>query len=237
MATPRHTSIDFSDASDEVHAGGESSPTVPQLMAAAAGDCFLFADGDDIVRHVLGPIEDVSGWHRDDVVGCRLADFILTEDQTALAEVIAGIIGGDNPGRTLLRIHRPGGGFTWIVGLGEVVRWKDGAPDLMAMMWSRARVPEHLLTHPAAAGDTHRAGEGDPGRGDHRPVCPLTQRQRDVLNALTQGLRNAEIARGLHLEESTVKFHLTRIFRELGVNNRAAAIIRARDLGWVDPPS
>ena len=204
-------------------------------MAAAAGDCVLFTDGDGIVHRVLGPIEEVSGWPRDDVVGCRLADFVLTEDQTALAEVIAGIIGGVNPGRTLLRIHRPAGGFTWIVGLGEVVRWKDGAPDLMAMMWSRARVPEHLLVQPAAA-DPHRAREVDPGPGDHRPVCPLTQRQRDVLNALAQGLRNAEIARGLYVEESTAKFHLTHIFRELGVNNRAAAIIRARDLGWLDPP-
>jgi len=51
----------------------------------------------------------------------------------------------------------------------------------------------------------------------------LTPRQQDVLNLIVGGKSNKEIARALKLGEGTVKVHVAALFRNLGVNRRAAA--------------
>ncbi|MBX3159066.1 MAG: response regulator transcription factor [Deltaproteobacteria bacterium] len=53
---------------------------------------------------------------------------------------------------------------------------------------------------------------------------PLTGRQREVLGMVVQGLVNQEIADTLGASESTVRAHLTAIYRQLGVRNRAQAV-------------
>jgi len=52
----------------------------------------------------------------------------------------------------------------------------------------------------------------------------LTASEQRVLDALARGLTNKEIAADLWLTEQTVKFHLTRIYRRLGVANRTEAV-------------
>ena len=51
----------------------------------------------------------------------------------------------------------------------------------------------------------------------------LSPRQQDVLNLIVGGKSNKEIARALKLGEGTVKVHVAALFRNLGVNRRAAA--------------
>jgi two-component system, NarL family, response regulator DevR len=51
----------------------------------------------------------------------------------------------------------------------------------------------------------------------------LTPKERQVLEHLTQDLSNAEIGRALWLSQQTVKFHLTNVYRKLGVTNRTEA--------------
>jgi DNA-binding NarL/FixJ family response regulator len=60
------------------------------------------------------------------------------------------------------------------------------------------------------------------------PGESLTPRERDVLELVAQGRSNAEVARRLWVTEETVKFHLTRIYRKLGVSNRTEAARRAQ---------
>ncbi|NJD58112.1 MAG: DNA-binding response regulator [Anaerolineales bacterium] len=51
----------------------------------------------------------------------------------------------------------------------------------------------------------------------------LTQTERRILAALTEGMTNEEISRQLSISVSTVKFHLTNIFSKLGARNRVEA--------------
>ena len=52
----------------------------------------------------------------------------------------------------------------------------------------------------------------------------LSEREREVLALLVDGLMNKEIARRLAVSERTVKFHVGSILAKLGVPNRAAAV-------------
>ncbi len=58
----------------------------------------------------------------------------------------------------------------------------------------------------------------------------LTLRQRRVLELLSTGLSNKQIARALDISEITVKAHVSAIFRKLGVSNRVQAGLEARRL-------
>ncbi len=58
----------------------------------------------------------------------------------------------------------------------------------------------------------------------------LSKRELEVLQALSKGLTNKEIARKLFLSVNTVKVHTNRIYRKLGANSRTDAIAKARNL-------
>ena len=59
----------------------------------------------------------------------------------------------------------------------------------------------------------------------------LTDREREILSLIAQGLSNAEIADRLTLSVKTVHNHTSHIFNKLQVTDRAKAIVRARQAG------
>ncbi|HEY4348491.1 MAG TPA: response regulator transcription factor [Gaiellaceae bacterium] len=64
----------------------------------------------------------------------------------------------------------------------------------------------------------------------------LTARELAILTALAQGKSNAAIAKELWVAPQTVKFHLTNIYRKLGVANRTEAARYAYQQGLVESP-
>lgn len=69
------------------------------------------------------------------------------------------------------------------------------------------------------------------GRPDDRPMAPppqLSPRQVEVLRLLEQGRSTKQIAAELHLSTETVRNHIRRLFRALGVNSRLEAVAAAR---------
>ena len=67
--------------------------------------------------------------------------------------------------------------------------------------------------------------------GRAEPFPELTRRERDVLELVAQGRRNAAVGQTLGLAPKTVANHLSSIFAKLQVTDRSAAIVRARDGG------
>ena len=65
------------------------------------------------------------------------------------------------------------------------------------------------------------------------PAELFTNRELDVLSLLAQRLADKEIAERLVLSPLTVKKHMQRIYRKLGVDNRRAAVAKARSLGLI----
>ncbi|MFF2025635.1 response regulator [Streptomyces sp. NPDC058171] len=62
-------------------------------------------------------------------------------------------------------------------------------------------------------------------------VAQLSDRERDVLALLGEGLSNADTGRRLHMSEATVKTYVSRILAKLECDNRVQAALLARDAG------
>jgi DNA-binding NarL/FixJ family response regulator len=63
----------------------------------------------------------------------------------------------------------------------------------------------------------------------------LTQREHEVLALIARGMCNSEIAGELYLSQATVKTHVARVLRKMGLRDRTQAVVAAYDLGLVRP--
>ena len=102
--------------------------------------------------------------------------------------------------------------------------------------------PEELINgiRAAARGDApvspKAARELIEERASRRPLDELTQRERDVLTLVGQGMQNKQIAWRLGITEKTVKAHLGSVFDRLGVQDRTQAAIWAQKHGLTQSP-
>ncbi|MDP2698756.1 response regulator transcription factor [Thalassospira sp.] len=104
--------------------------------------------------------------------------------------------------------------------IGEAVRTVlDGG------MWMPDWAREALENGPLDDDTTHLA----------QKIGQLTPQQLRVLNMLTEGKLNKQIAYELDVTEATVKAHVSAILRKLGVHSRTQAVIMARELQLQEP--
>lgn len=69
-----------------------------------------------------------------------------------------------------------------------------------------------------------RSKEVDP---EQAKIASLTEREREVIALICEGLQNKAIGQRLFISETTVRHHLTSIFNKLGVENRLELVIYA----------
>jgi DNA-binding NarL/FixJ family response regulator len=93
--------------------------------------------------------------------------------------------------------------------------------DLPAVIRQAAEGTVYYPPPPAAAPATKDAAD-------------LTERERTILGAVMRGLSNKAISQEFWVTEQTVKFHLSNVYRKLGVPNRTAAARFAHEHGLID---
>lgn len=69
------------------------------------------------------------------------------------------------------------------------------------------------------------------------PELHLTPREKELVEWVAHGLTNQQIARRMHLSEGSVKQYLSRVLGKFGVASRTQVLVRAIQLGVVDPGS
>src|SRR3954469_2426968 len=170
------------------------------------------------------------------------------------AEVLP-LIGQTNPDLVLLDLRMPlMDGLTCL----ELIRRRY--PRVLVVMMSASADPEHIqgaLRRGASAfivksidprdigaalrqamnGSVYNAigmVELDPASAGR--AQGLTERELEILTGVASGRSNQAIAKELWVTEQTVKFHLTNIYRKLGVTNRTAAARSAYQYGLVESP-
>jgi DNA-binding NarL/FixJ family response regulator len=120
---------------------------------------------------------------------------------------------------------------TWAEAGAHAIVDRNGSPtELAAILLAVSR--GETLCSPRVAGTLLRCVQSllranRPGPGPSR----LTQRERDILLLIGDGLTNKEIARHLHLQVPTVKNHVHSIFQKLEVSSRAMAVSVALSIG------
>jgi DNA-binding NarL/FixJ family response regulator len=87
---------------------------------------------------------------------------------------------------------------------------------LKGEVWVGRKLIPHLLEELATASERQRAASTE---RDHR-LERVTPRERQIVELLSAGASNKEIAKRLNVTERTVKAHLTSIFRKLGISGR-----------------
>jgi DNA-binding NarL/FixJ family response regulator len=112
-----------------------------------------------------------------------------------------------------------------LAGANAYVLKSVGATDVAAVLRqvSAGGAVFHAPSRPGAT-------EGSDG-GSHAPL--LTERERAILTAVAGGKTSKVISSELWVSEHTVKFHLTNIYRKLGVSNRSGAIRYAYEHGLI----
>ncbi|RME84935.1 MAG: DNA-binding response regulator [Caldilineae bacterium] len=93
----------------------------------------------------------------------------------------------------------------------------DGGEFLPEALWN-------LIDDQPLHGDAPDRASGDTGIG---------RRQMEVLDLLNEGLSNKQIAAVLSVSEATVKYHVTLLFRALGVKSRTACVREAQRRGII----
>ncbi|WP_030622311.1 response regulator [Streptomyces sclerotialus] len=106
----------------------------------------------------------------------------------------------------------------------HAVRVVAAGNALLAPEVTKRLITEFVRQRPSAARPHCDAGE-------------LTTREAEVLTLIARGLSNADIAQRLTISNHTVKTHINRIFTKLRLADRAQAVIRAYEMGLVEPAS
>ena len=147
--------------------------------------------------------------HQPDVA---LVDLMLGDESGA--EVCESII-GVSPNTYVLLISGAGT-------ISRLVAQTAGASGFITKEWSAADVIKAVRM--VALGSQIFAGPPDNG------LPALSDREREVLDMISAGSTNREIAGSLHLSPHTIKEHTSAIYRKLDVRNRAEAVRRAQRL-------
>jgi DNA-binding NarL/FixJ family response regulator len=121
---------------------------------------------------------------------------------------------------------------------------KNAAPEELQQAVRRVAVGDAVLDDSVTARVMRRFVEPLPtavasptgAAAEHSDVGRLTERERDVLWLLAEGLANAEIAQTLGIGEATAKSHVSSVILKLGVRDRVQAVIRAYETGFTQRP-
>jgi DNA-binding NarL/FixJ family response regulator len=160
------------------------------------------------------------------------------------SEVLA-LIERRGPDVVLLDLHMPGNdGLACLAQIRE--RWPEIKVVILSACDERATIDAALragassyivksvspvdipsVLRQAATGAVYHApstpaGANNQADDDETPL--LTDRETTILSAVADGLTTKAISKRLWVSEHTVKFHLTNIYRKLGVNNRSGAV-------------
>jgi DNA-binding NarL/FixJ family response regulator len=113
---------------------------------------------------------------------------------------------------------------------------KDRMPGDLARALRAVASGDGWLAPEVIAGLLKRfKGEQVQKETDAEVLAHLTPREREILVLIANGLANAAICARLHIADTTVKTHVSRIFAKLGVRDRSQAVVAAYETGLVQP--
>ena len=187
-----------------------------------------------------------------------LADDIEVVGVTQSGGEVKGLVDRERPDVVLLDHRMPD-----VDGLTCLKQIKRDHPDMKVVMLSASEDPNQIREALQAGASAYIGKRINPddlasalrqvvagvvyhqstfsGEDGHAAGPPhgsdLTERERTMLEAVSRGLSTKAISRELWISEKTVKFHLTNIYRKLGVHNRTGAMRYAFEHNLIPRPA
>ena len=111
--------------------------------------------------------------------------------------------------------------------------FKEQAPEVLLKAIEKVHVGEVWLDRAMLASVLHEMvlGATRPANAEATRIATLTEREREVIALVGEGLKNKQIGERLSITETTVRHHLTSIFDKLGVESRLETVIFAHRHG------
>jgi len=116
---------------------------------------------------------------------------------------------------------------------------KEKAAETLLQAIAKVRAGEVWLEPTMIArvlGDLTRSQTSPRTSPEAAKIATLTEREREVITLIGEGLRNKHIAERLYISEATVRHHLTSVFDKLDVSDRFELAIYAYQHGLAKPP-
>jgi len=206
-------------------------------------------------RHpvVLQGLSNVLGAHSDfnivasctDGPGCVEAVRNLAPDIAILDGSMSGVTGPEIP--SIVNAENPSTRFVFFISSeverelvmstaadGYSVISKDVAPEILVQSLRQVARGRRLLALPTV----DQAALREQSTITENALAVLTDRERQIMRLVSEGLSNKEIGRRLNITDGTIKVHLHHIFQKLEISNRtvlAAIAISQDDGGGVTP--
>jgi len=189
----------------------------------------LICDDHRLVREGLRhSVQSMPGVDRVDTAASGeevLARWPAERQDLVLMDMSMPGLGGLEAARRLVQRH-PEANVVMLTGAGDrdaaAMAISGGARGYLHKNFSREELCAALMT---ALTDAPLRGVAVAHADDTGAAPPeLTERELQVLHGMSQGRSNAEIGRELYLSEDTIKTHARRLFRKMGVNDRAQAV-------------
>src|ERR1700730_10466955 len=95
---------------------------------------------------------------------------------------------------------------------------KDVSPEVLLQSLRQVADGQRLL--PLLSSDLEPAREQSDIAGQENVLAVLTERERQIMRLVSEGLSNKEIGRRLNITDGTIKVHLHNIYQKLEINNR-----------------
>lgn len=110
-----------------------------------------------------------------------------------------------------------------------IVLAKDANPEMLVATLQKAAHGQAAASASGQVNEEPRAGE--------KPLTQLTDRERQIMRLVSEGLSNKEIGRRLNIADGTIKVHLHHIFQKLDISNRTvlAALAISRNELYAAP--
>jgi DNA-binding CsgD family transcriptional regulator len=239
---PLHVSDPAGPTLLAVAPAGAGTPIEPATVAPDSAWVSL-----GVIDHELRIVDlgldarEMFGWRLDDHLGAPL---LATVHPADLPHVLLALARSSTDGRGILTRLRVRGNGQWIAVRCKVARlhhrepprfafamWAIGSEEAVESTGDRiARLEDHLWR---IALEVHATGiTGLPtadARSTHPALRELSERQREILRRLLRGERVPAMARELFLSESTVRNHLSAIYRRLGVHSQQELLAHLTD--------
>ena len=169
----------------------------------------------------------------EDVADLQSIDVLIVGDEQLLGDVVSTLF---SDGETALLVLSDTGSAASLLRTLPLRGWGIIPPDAPAPELQSAvlSVAQGLVVLSLPVAERLFSGPGVVNALDNRPLDePLTARESEVLDLLSQGLSNKLIARKLNISEHTVKFHVSSIYTKLGAASRTEAVNKGARHGLI----